>query len=1084
MFRFILQIGLVIFFLSGYSSFSGFGIFLHAQTTNKQSFSKSNTSLTNFDTSYYNVMRWRCVGPWRGGRSLAVAGHTNQANTYYFGATGGGVWKTTDGGETWNCISDTVFTASSIGAIAVAPTNPNTIYVGTGEAEIRGNISYGDGMYKSNDAGKTWQKIGLPKSYAISTLAVHPNDENTVFACALGNVFSPNPERGLYKTKDGGKTWELVLAKNDSTGAVNVIFDPGNPNIMYACLWQAYRNAYSMSSGGQGSGLYKSTDGGETWKNISTRPGLPKGVLGKICIAISPANTNRIWAMIENENGGLYRSNDAGATWQRINEDKNLRQRPWYFSQIYPDPKDEDILYVLNVGFWRSIDGGGKFNSINVQHGDCHDLWIDPNNPERMILGDDGGAEITTNGCQTWTQQDIPTAQFYHVVLDNDFPYNIYGAQQDNSSIRIASRTNGWSIDERDWYPVAGGEAGYILPHPENSLITFGGEYDGQMTKYNKTTGQNQTISVYPEGGIGNPAKSKKERFAWTFPIAGSPHNPNVLYVGSQHVHKSTNQGASWQAISPDLTRNDSTKQMSSGGPITKDNTGAEVYCTVFAIAESPIQPDLIWAGSDDGLIHLTTDGGKNWRNVTPSKNILPEWALISIIDPSSFDAGTCYVAATRYKLGDQKPYLLKTTDFGKTWHLIVAGLPANAYTRAIRHDPNQQNLLYAGTERGIFVSFNNGDKWQSLQLNLPLTPIHDLRIHPRERDLVVATHGRSFWVLDNLTPLHELCTQNQQITKNALHLFKPKFAYRMEGGSYYSPTMQTGQNAPNNLQVYYYLKTEPKKSLKMRFLTEKNDTVATFYSNKKRSSEAMKQDNKFYENPENKPGDVLPLKKGLNLFNWNMYYDDATRLEEATPMWHGGVGGPQAIPGKYRVELLLNDTLVAQQPFEITKDPRITTTNTEYAEQLEFALKIRDKLSATHECINQVRKLRKQVNDFSNSLGKDSTMIKVLNPHTKGILDTLQQIEDALVQHRAKATQDLLAHPVKLNDKLAGVKSTVLSADAAPTAQSYAVYADLAAKIDEQLSIFETIKTKRLKALNQRIDEMRIDAIRLSDKK
>ncbi len=1045
----------------------------------KQNISSSSTP--KYNQSLFRAMHWRCIGPFRAGRSLAVAGHKDQPNTYYFGATGGGVWKTDDGGNTWLSISDSIFTASSIGAIAVAPSNPNVVYVGTGEAEIRGNISYGDGMYKSEDAGKSWSKIGLDKSFAISTIAVHPTNENTLFACALGNVFKPNAERGLYKSTDGGKNWRLVLAKNDSTGAVNVVFDPQNPNVLFASLWQCYRNPYAMSSGGKGSGLYKSTDGGETWKFVSDKPGMPKGILGKISVAISPVNSKRVWAMIENENGGLYRSDDGGDTWRRTSEDKNLSQRPWYFSQIFADPQDANSIYVLNVQFWKSVDGGTKFNIIRNNHGDNHDLWIAPNDPQRMILGDDGGAEVSTNGGKTWTDLDIPTAQFYHVALDNRFPYRIFGAQQDNSSICIASRTVGNNIDKSDWYPAAGGEAGYILPHPTNDDITFGGEYDGYMSKYNHVTGQSQNVSVYPEGSIGHGAITKKYRFQWTYPIVQSPNDPKTMYATSQYVHKTTNEGMSWEIISPDLTRNDTTKQQPSGGPITKDNTSVETYCTIFTFAESPVKTGVLWAGSDDGLIHVSQNGGKDWTKVTPPTNLLPEWALMSMVSPSEFDAGTCFLAANRYKWADDKPYLLKTTDYGKTWKLITAGIPQNAYCRVVRQDPNRQNILYAGTERGIFISFDEGEHWQPLQLNLPLSPIHDLQIQKNEKDLVVATHGRSFWVLDNLEPIYQL---SDQIAKANYWLFAPRHTYRTEGSSYYNPNMQIGENAPAGVQVFYKLKQTPTKELRMQFLTEKGDTIATFSSKKDPKGEPIKEVKEYYTEKDKTQPNTLPTKAGQNVFSWNMNYADATKIEgEGSFMWTGTVGGPQAIPGKYVVKLLLADSLLMQQPFEIVKDPRIQTTDAEFKEQLTLALKIRDKLSETHQTVNDLRKIRQQINTYMGSL-EDTTVSNKLKKITKPILDTLSRIEDKLVQHRAKAFQDLLNYPIKLNDKLAGIGNAVRSADAPPTKQSYEAYDNIVVLVDKEITSFKTILNEKIPELNKAIMLQQTPIIKLSKKK
>lgn len=750
-----------------------------------------------YDTLLYNKMQWREIGPFRGGRSVAVAGHKDQPSTFYFGATGGGIWKTEDAGNTWLNISDGHLKVGIVGALAVAESDPNVIYAGTGEACIRGNAMPGEGMYKSDDAGKTWKSIGLKDAQTISKVRVHPKNEDLVYVAALGHVFGANKERGVYRSKDGGKSWEKILFKNDSTGAVDLAIDPLNPRIMYAALWQAYRNPWSLSSGGKGSGLWMSVDGGDTWKDISHNEGLPKGVLGKIGIAVSPARAGRVWASVEADDGGLFRSDDGGKNWTRMTDDRRIRQRAWYYSHIYADPKNPDGIYILNVQMFKSIDGGKTLTNVRVPHGDNHDLWIDPNDPMRMIEGNDGGASVTENGGQTWTLEDMPTAQFYHVVLDNEFPYNIYGAQQDNSTIRIASRTMGFGIDRPDWFDVGGGESGYVTPNPDDPNIVYAGNYDGYLTRYDNRTKQQQDISPWPDNPMGGGANTAKYRFQWTYPILVSKFDSHTLYVTANVVFKSTNEGMSWEIISPDLTTHDTTKLASSGGPITKDNTSVEYYCTIFAFAESPLNKDVLWAGSDDGLLHVTQDGGKSWQNVTPSG--LPEWSMMSIVDASPHNAGTAYVAATRYKLDDFKPYLFKTTDFGKSWRKIVKGIPENEFTHVIREDPNRKGLLYAGTERGIYVSFNDGENWQPLQNNLPVTPIHDIAIQAREKDLVVATHGRSFWILDDLTPLYQL---NDQLAKSDVILYQPRENYRTGGYTFDRPGIALGKNPPNGVVV------------------------------------------------------------------------------------------------------------------------------------------------------------------------------------------------------------------------------------------------------------------------------------------
>jgi photosystem II stability/assembly factor-like uncharacterized protein len=1027
-----------------------------------------------YDNSLLKGMQWRSIGPFRGGRSVAVSGVIGQPYTYYFGAVGGGVWKTIDGGNNWFPISDSTFKASSIGAIAVAPSNPNIIYAGTGETDIRGNISIGDGMYKSDDAGTTWKHIGIKKANAIGAIQVHPTNPDFVYVAAMGNIFGPNPERGVFRSKDGGSTWKQVLAKNDSTGAVDLKIDPNNPNVIYATMWQAYRNHYSMSSGGPGSGIYKSVDGGDTWKLISMNPGLPKGLLGKIGITISPVNSNRLYAMIENkENGGLYSSGDAGTTWQLVNGAAFLKQRPWYYMNLAADPKNENGIIVLNVNAWKSFDGGKTFSEINVHHGDTHDIWINPDNSDNFIIGDDGGGEVTFNGGLNFTELDIPTAQFYHVHTDNEFPYNVYGAQQDNSTVRIASRTSGSSITDKDWYPVAGGESGYVVEDPRNPDVTIGGSYDGFLSMENQKTGESKLINVYPEFYMGHGSDTREYRFQWTFPILFSPHDPQTLYVTSQYVHKSTDYGQSWEKLSPDLTRHDAATMGASGGPISKDNTGVETYATIFAFEESTHEKGVFYAGSDDGLLHISKDNGKTWDNITPPTSLLPDFAMMSIVEVSPHDPATVYVAATRFKLNDLKPYLLKSTDYGKTWRLITKGIPADQFTRVIREDPTKKGLLYAGTEQGIFTSFNGGDSWQSLQLNLPITPIHDLVIQGREHDIVVATHGRSFWILDDITHLYQL---NDQIAKSEAHLFSPSHSYRMNGRNAKEEVPTAGENAPNGVVLRYYFKDAPKEELKMHFLTTQGDTVISYSSKKDKKGEPLKIAKDFYtDESSTRPGN-LSTQAGTNMFVWDMRYPDATQVEGTNIMWSGSVVGPKAVPGTYQVHLYNGNQLVGNEKFEIVKDPRISTTDAEFKEQFDLLMKINDKLSETHKGINKIRSIRKQVADYMSSV-KDSSTTKRLKDLSKPMLDEFEKIENSLMQPKSKAMQDALNFPIQLNDKLAGVKTVVMSGDAKPTKSSYDAYNDISKRIDVHLNKLNEIVNRDVPAFNQaaRQSEMKV---------
>ncbi|MBK7577199.1 MAG: glycosyl hydrolase [Ignavibacteria bacterium] len=1020
----------------------------------------------------FRAMQFRNIGPFRAGRSLAVAGHPDLRSTYYFGATGGGVWKTEDGGETWRAVSDTTFTSSSVGAITIAPSDPNVVYVGMGETDIRGNISPGDGMYRTTDGGNTWQHIGLKDAQMIADIIVHPDDADVVLVSSMGNVFTANAERGIFKSTDGGKNWRKVLFRNDSTGGMTLKMDPNNPRIVYASLWQAYRNAYSMSSGGKGSGLFKSTDGGETWKEITANPGMPKGLLGKINVDVSRAQRNLVWAMIEGENGGLFKSVDGGSSWSRTSTSADLRQRPWYFNHVYADPKDANVVYVLNVGWHKSIDGGRTFSGMGSNHGDHHDLWIDPSDPKRMIIGDDGGAVVSEDGGRHWTEDDVATAQFYHVSVDRHFPYRLYGAQQDNTTCSIPSRIiGGWSIDKSDWYPVAGFESGYVIPHPIDPDITFGGNYSGYLGRKSMKLNQEQDISVYPNNPIGEGAKDRGERFQWTFPIVFSPNNPTVMYTTSQHVWRSTNEGMSWTKISGDLTRNDTTKQIASGGPITKDNTGVEVYNTIFTFAESPVASGTLWSGSDCGLIHVSTNNGSSWTNVTPSGM---QESLVSIIEPSPFDGATAYAAVNRYKHGDDAPYIYKTTNNGSSWSLITKGIPKGAFVRVVREDPFRKGLLYAGTERGIYISFDAGSTWSMFRLNLPTTPVHDLVIHPTEKDLVVCTHGRSFWILDDLTPLHQFDAN----AKRQLTALTPRHTYRVSGGSWSSPTMSVGQNAPNGVLLQYVLPDTTSKELRLTIRTVKGDSIITFSSIKDVKGEPFKQENNFYLDSLHRPsGDALTLRKGLNRFVWDMRWPAAEDLEGAM-LWGGGTEGPLTMPGQYIAQFSLGaDTQSVN--FEIRMDPRLTTPTEDLQAQFDLHQKINAKLTDVHKSIKRLREVRSSVNATSARWKDfDTTITKNASTLAKKITDSLTTIENALVQTKAKAFQDLLNYPVKLNNKIASLSSVAASADRRPTQQTYDLFEVLGKDADEQLTALKGIEDTMIAELNAAVKALDLPAI------
>lgn len=1022
-------------------------------------------SQSSYDTSLYNKMQWREIGPFRGGRSVAVAGHKDQPYVFYFGATGGGIWKTDDGGNSWINVSDGHLKIGIVGALAVAESDPNVIYAGTGEACIRGNAMPGEGMYKSDDAGKTWKFIGLKDAQTISKVRVNPRDEDLVYVAALGHPFGANKDRGVYRSKDGGRSWDRVLFKNDSTGAVDLVIDPTNSRILYAAMWQASRNPWSMTSGGAGSGIWKSTDAGDTWTDITKSDGLPRGPIGKIGLAVSPARQGRVWASVEAEEGGLFRSDDAGKTWQKMTDDRRIRQRAWYYSHIYADPKDPDGVYILNVQFFRSKDGGRTLANISVPHGDNHDLWIDPNNPLRMIEANDGGACVTYNGGQSWSEEDIATGQFYHVTLDNEFPYNVYGAQQDNSTVRIPSRTNGFNIGERDWFPVAGGESGYIAVHQTDANITYGGSYGGYLSKYNSSTKQEQNISPWPDDPIGGGAKDARYRFQWTYPIIASKHDPHTIYATGNVVFKSTDEGMSWEIVSRDLTRNDTSKLASSGGPITKDNTGVEVYCTIFTLAESPITKGILWAGSDDGLIHVSRDDGKTWMNVTPG--VLKPWSLVSIIEASPHDPATAYAAVKRYKLDDFTPYIFKTTNYGRSWNNVVKGIPSDEFVHVVREDPNKRGLLYCGTERGVYMSFNGGESWQSLRRNLPIVPVHDLMIQAREKDLVAATHGRSFWILDDLTPLHHL---NTQLAKSESYLFPPRAAYRSFGGTADRPGLAMGKNPPNGVVVQYYLKRTQaaKDSVKLEFL-EENGTLIKSFVVKKQEKKGGGDQGGNDEQP------TAPADSGMNRFVWDMRYPDATKVPGAI-MWGGSIEGPVAVPGKYQVRLTIGGKSQTH-PFEIMKDPRIATTREEFKQQFDFLIAVRDKVSEAHEAVNTIRDIRKQTDDLVKRLEKEPQKDTV-QATAKKLNEKLKAVEEEIIQVKIKSGQDALNYPIKLNDKIATLSGVASSADTRPTKQTYDVFNELSARLNAQLMKYRDLLAGDLVAFNALVKSLEVPAV------
>jgi photosystem II stability/assembly factor-like uncharacterized protein len=1003
-----------------------------------------------FDQQLYEGLKWRSIGPFRGGRSAAVTSVPGKANLFYFGATGGGIWRTTDAGNSWENISDGYF-GGSIGSIAVSEWDPNIMYVGGGEVTVRGNVSSGNGMWKSDNAGKTWSKIGLDNSRHIVRLRIHPKNPDLVYAAVMGDLYKSSNVRGIYRTKDGGKSWEQVLFVNSDAGAVELVMDPNNPRVLYASTWRIRRTPYSLSSGGEGSAIWKSTDGGNTWKNISGNTGLPKGVWGISGITVSPVNSNRVWAIIENKAGGVYRSDDAGTTWQLVNKERKLRQRAWYYTKIYADTQDEDMVYVMNVRYHRSKDGGKTYQTFNAPHGDHHDLWIDPMNNQRMIIADDGGGQVSFDAGENWsTYNNQPTAQFYRVTTDNAFPYRIYGAQQDNSTVRIAHRTDGRFIGNSDWEPTAGGESAHIAVNPENDEIVYGGSYDGFLTRVNHETSEVRAVNVWPDNPMGHGAEDFKYRFQWNFPIFFSPHDANKLYTASNQLHVSTDEGQSWKVISPDLTRDDKSKLGSSGGPITQDNTSVEYYCTIFAAVESYHEEGVIWAGSDDGLIHVTKDGGENWQNVTPPN--MPEWMMINSVEIDPFNEGGLYVAGTKYKLGDYAPYLYKTEDYGATWKKITNGIGAEDFTRVLRADPKRKGLLYAGTENGMYVSFDDGASWQSMQMNLPVVPITDLAI--KNDNLIAATQGRSFWLIDDLTVLHQL---NNEVAQKSAHLFAPMPTYRMGGGN--GRTSKTaGTNHPGGVLVHYYVKdTSATDTISISFKTQGGDLIRKF------STHPNKEDN------EGK----LKVAEGLNMMNWDMRYPGAKTFKGMI-LWAATTQGPKVVPGTYMVEMAVNGESQSTS-FELMKDPRQSASQSDLQAQFDFLMAVRDKLTETNQAIIDIRKARGQIKGVMARTDDES--IKTLG---KEMLDEMKTIEEALYQTQNESGQDPLNFPIRLNNKLGHLGSLEGIGDSRPTDQAIAFKNEVTAEIDQHLNQLKAIMTDKVKAFNEAVYGAKIDAIQL----
>ena len=958
--------------------------------------------------SLINHLEWRNIGPDRGGRSIAVSGSSSRINEYYFGAVGGGLWKTIDGGQTWKPVTDGQLKSSSVGAVAVSNSNPDVVYIGMGETELRGNIMQGDGVYKSIDAGKTWEHIGLEETQAISKIRVHPTNPDIVYVAALGHPYGENPERGVFKSTDGGKNWNKILFKSTKAGAIDLVMDANNPDVLYSTFWQVYRTPYKMLGGGPDCGIYKTIDGGKSWEDISENSGLPSRPLGKIGITVSPVNSNRLWALVEANDGGVYTSDDAGSTWLLINDERKLRQRAFYYSRIYADPKDENIVYALNTGFYKSVDGGKTFDKrIIVPHGDNHDLWIDPQNPMRMVNANDGGGCVSVNGGESWTDLDFPTSQFYHIMVTRDFPYMICGAQQDNSTMCIPSE--GWNFKQargphkQYYYAIGGGESGYISQHPNKLDWFYAGSQGALLTKYDRSNGYRRDIQVYPRFFSGEPSSALPERWQWTFPIVFSPLNANKLYTCSQHVWVSEDDGQSWTKISPDLTYADPNTLGDTGGIITNDMNGPEIYATVFALAPSNYDENVIWAGSDDGLVHITTDHGKTWQNITPKD--MPKDTRISIIEESTHNPGTAYIAAKRYQMDDRKPYIWKTSDYGKTWDLIVNRIRKDDFINVVREYLIVSGLLYAGGEHGVWVSYDNGDNWSSLSLNMPDTQISDLIV--TDKDIVVGTHGRSIYILDDISPIREM----SEVDLNKPHLYDTYYAARRV----------------QNAEIKYYLPDDA-TSLNIKILDQKGNVVLE--KEGLIEKDASEEESSWYGSDNKNPS----MKKGLHTYIWNLRYPGATEFEGMI-IWSARPQlGPIAPPGKYIIEMTINNEKY-ETSVDLIKDPRIHVSDDDINVQFNFAMEIRNQTDLANRSVIEIRNMKVHLDSIiSKKSSNRSAKIKML-------ISKLEIIESSIYQVKNQSGQDPLNFPIRVNNRLAYLRKSVESGDGLPTKGSREVF-------------------------------------------
>jgi photosystem II stability/assembly factor-like uncharacterized protein len=1018
---------------------------------------KSNSTETEFvyDEKYYDALRWRNIGPFRGGRATTATGVVGQPQVYYFGATGGGVWKTTDAGHRWENVSDGFFKTGSIGAVAVAEADPNVVYAGTGEAPVRGvKTSHGDGVYKSVDAGKTWQNVGLEKTRQISKVRIHPTNPDVVYVAAQGSPWAPTEERGIYRSLNGGDSWDKILFVDQNSGAADLSMDPTNPRVLYAAFWDHQRTPWKIRSGGPGSSIYKTTDGGDSWKELTT--GLPDSIMGKIGITVSPANPNRVWAIIESEQGGLYRSDDAGNTWKLINEDRILRARSWYYMHIFAHPTNENTVYVLNAPFMKSIDGGKSFEQLATPHGDNHDLWINPDQPEYMINANDGGANVSFNGGKTWsTQQNQPTAQFYRVSVDNRFPYYVYGGQQDNSTVAIPNRTNKDGIYWEDFYPVGGCESAFVAFDPDKPDYIYAGCYQGIISEYDAKLNETRDVMAYAFQGLGSKPADVKYRFNWNAPILVSQHDPSVIYHAGNVVLKSGNRGNTWEEISPDLTKDDTTTLDYGGGPITKEGAGGEVYHTIAYLAESPHDAQTLWTGSDDGLVHVTQDGGSNWKNVTPAE--IGE-ALVNSVEVSPHDPGTAYLAVTRYKFNDFIPHIFKTTNYGESWERLVDGIEEEAFVRVIREDPERKGLLYAGTETGLYISFNGGQEWQPFQLNLPVVPITDLQVH--RNDLIAATQGRAFWVLDDLTPLHQL---NEGIKQASTFLFEPRDTYKTDG-SRDTTAVALGENPANGVAIYYYLNEVPEDdslAITLEVLNDQDSVIRSYTSDAEKETEQ------------------LPKEAGMNHWTWNLYQNDYEEVKGLMPFQ--GMQSYRVMPGNYQVRLAYGEDTLTQS-FQVLMDPRIAATDAQLAEKEQHLEKLDQSVRNLYASVRKMQQIREQVKEMNERLAEEETA-KEVKEAGEEITEKINEIEGKLVQMEQKTFQDVINFPNQLDTHLKHLKNTIDSSVPPVTDGQKQRFSDLMDEWQTRKSEIQQLMNETIQNYNRLIRDNNIPYIATDEK-